>query len=408
MIVRRPALAVVALVGLLAGASCSSARAVEKLAGRLETRQGVSILFLHGTPRENGYAQGYLLAKRVTVLFENAFERIGDFAAGVNYEQLSRLTQVILKTSERERAEAEGIIAGIRDRLGPDGLKSKALGRELSADDVLNANALPDLGRMGCSSFAAWGSRTADGGPIVGRNLDYFGREVFSGAHVLVVRASTEPNRRGWVALNFAGGIGVGTVINDAGTMVATHDSGGLRAMPAGQMRCRGFIVRDLVESLSGSGDVPDQAARFCRREPTSFATNLLIAPPSGPAGVLEYDQDVANQQGVTLRRPAKGEDWIVVTNHYRDRAAPYECPRYESLAEPLAAGRKLASTADGWDLITRASRDGTLQTVVYQPSMHKILLSFSTATTPAHKVKPVEFDIEELYKEAKAATDAE
>jgi hypothetical protein len=152
---------------------------------------------------------------------------------------------------------------------------------------------------------------------------------------------------------------------------------------------------------VSAEGSAAENAARFCRQHRTVFATNFLIAGPRAPAGVLEYDQDLQEERGVTLRLPPAGQDWIVTTNHFRARKAPIQCPRYQALAEALQGDTKLETLQDGWRMISRGSVDGTLHTLVYIPSERKILLSFATATRAAHRIRPVEFDLDELFKNA-------
>ncbi len=398
---KRNLTAILILVLITAHFATCPAHAAEKLTGKLtgklEMLKGVRVLTLTGTPRENGYTQGNLLAKEVMALADDVGGMLQRFTGNANYDAVAAVAKVLIATNDRERAEAEGMIEGIRAKLGDEGLQSKVLGRAITADDILVVNALPDLRGLGCSSFAAWGDRTRDGELLVGRNLDYFGREAFSAAHVLVVRKSPDPKRKSCVALSFVGLIGVNTAINEDGILQATHDSGGMLGMPRPPLRLRTHIARDLVELISPKGNVAENAANFCREHRTAFATNFLIVGPKAPAGVLEYDQNLRKDRGVSLRLPAEGQDWIVTTNHFRIRREPTDCRRYAALAERLQAGPKLASLDDAWKLITRASVDGTLHTLVYRPKSRTMLLSFSTPDAPAHKVVPVQFTLDQL-----------
>ena len=373
----------------------------EKLTGKLDTLKGVRVLSLTGTPRQNGYTQGFLLASDIMALGDHALAAVVIFARGASYDVVLERVDKFVTFTPREQEEADGIMAGIRDRLGEDGLTSKVLGRKLTARDLLTINALPDIRGMGCSSFAAWGSRTSDGGMIVGRNLDYFGRHIFSPYQLLVVCVSPDPKYKSWVAMSLTGAIGLSTVVNRDGVLQAAHDSSGLPARPMPPLRIRSGIARDCIEAISREGNVPENAAAFCRKHHTPCATNFLFAGPSGPAGTLEYDLNLEEKQGVTVRFPPEGQDWLVTTNHFRARKKAIPCNRYESLADALKSGSKLATLEDGWKLITRASVDGTLQTMVYMANGRRLLLSFSTTALPAHKIKPVEFTLDELFANA-------
>ncbi len=390
------------VLALLLLSVCSTAPAARKLTGKVETLKGVRVLSLTGSPRENGYTQGFLLADELMTLTDNALAMADRFSAGVNYNVISVVVSTMVTTSDAERAEAEGMIEGMRDKLGPRGIVSKVLDRELTGADILNINALPDLGGIGCSSFAAWGSRTADGQMIVGRNLDYFGRDVFSSSQVLIVRKSPDKRRKSLISPGVIGMIGTGTSINQDGLMQASHDSGGLIAVPVPPARLRSNIARECMETISPKRNVVENAAAFCRRHHTTFATNFLIAGPTAPAGILEYDQRLQLQSGVTVRFPPTDGEWIVTTNHFRKRGRPRQCTRYVALADRLKAGTKLTSLEDAWKLIGRASVEGTLHTMVYKPSERRLLLSFSTAATPAHQRKPARFTLDELFDNAR------
>jgi hypothetical protein len=384
------------LVPLLAFLSAWGVACAEKpLTGSVETTRGVRVLTLSGTPRENGYARGYLLAREIldstTAFFQIMRPKGQDYA---------KLAQTILPALTRPphiQQELEGLVEGMRAKLGEEALQVQAIGGPLTADALWVFLTLPEIH---CSSFAAWGALTPDGGCVLGRNLDYAGKEVAAVTALLVVHHSADPKRKSWVSPSNSIMTGVTTGINEEGVFIAVHDSGQTGA-PVPPANLRWFVLREFLETVSAKQDLAAQAAEFFRDNRILRGTNLLVCGPGAKAFVVEYDGNVKLDCGVTIRQPEAGREWIAVTNHFRARTKPAECARYTALAETLQSmadtGKKIGDLQEAWRVIGKAGVDSTQLTLVYRPGERKMVFSFTDGKQPAHRLKPVEFSLDEL-----------
>jgi len=319
------------------------AKAPPKVTGRFETVEGHRILTLWGTPRERGFAQGYLLAEHILAGFTHDFESIlKPFLP--QYEMLIK-TMVVpnFKFSPRELQEMEGLFAGLVARLPREKLRIAALNRDLELVDIKAINTFGDWYGLGCSSLAVWGELSADGQPLVGRNFDFPAYDLVLRHQYVVVRAP-DGEARGQVGVSYPGCIGTLTGMNADGVFVAIHDvpirPGIEKALRANVPRL--LAVRRLLEQVAGS-EACKQASALVRTWPTLYGNNLMVVAPRVKDGVpcaavLEYDCRLDLDGGCTLRvndgvEGRKEGDppiaCLACTNHHRARDEP---PNYKEL----------------------------------------------------------------------------
>ena len=164
-------------VWLLAAATACAATteptARPQINGQVENVRGVPVLRVWGSPTQQGYAHGYLLAEPITQLFGCLVGPDGLLDSPERYAAVLEIARTRMRFAERYEQELAGVLRGMRDRLGADRLRLEPLGRPLDGDDLKALQCVADWLPMMCSSFSAWGPTTQDGGVITGRNLDY-------------------------------------------------------------------------------------------------------------------------------------------------------------------------------------------------------------------------------------------
>ena len=154
-----PVLALLATPLLPAAETRGQTASPPNLHGRLGQYEGLPVLVLWGTPAEAGYAHGYLLAERMTALLDDYIltDKVLPNVAVYETVLLPAVRRQFVWDDAHEQ-ELRAMWRGIRDKLGPDGLRSKSLGRDFTLEDLLAANALADwFSMLACSSFSAWG-----------------------------------------------------------------------------------------------------------------------------------------------------------------------------------------------------------------------------------------------------------
>ena len=364
-----------------------------ELKGSLTTLHGVKILTLGGTPRENGFARGYLMAKEIQ-------DTLGVIdvlmPAGIDFGFVEGMVLPKLVRPDPERQEMEGVIDGLKAKLGGDGLTLARIGHPLTADDLWAILAIPDLK---CSAFAAWGSMTADGGLIFGRNLDYGGMGKASGGACIVVHREPE---RSWIDFTLSPLPDCSTAIGQDGRCAAILDANSTGAA-TGPANLRAFALAHFFDLKLDANPFADQAATLFRGIPILRGTNFILGDPRGGAVVAEYDSNLAKDSGVTMRQPAAGQEWIVVTNHFCARTTTRDNgDRYEKLDQALnqmhSAGTKIAGLDDGRTVISRAANHDTLLTLVYWQSQRTVSVSFTDGRTQAAEMPPITFTLDELF----------
>lgn len=393
------------------------------LTGSLAKEGDVEVLRLWGTPRERGFAHGWLLAEDVLEGADKSLSMFFGERMALYDALMLPLARTAFRFSDDERAEIEGILEGIEARIPEEEKRTlKSIGRAPRIDDLLLINVFGDVYALGCSSLAVWGKRTADGQTLVVRNFDFPALDlVVSHQHVRVVAPG--PDTKGYVAIAYPGGIGVLTALNEAGVFVAIHDvhvTPGMQDMAQGNVP-RLVALRRLMETLDAEGAV-EKATELCRGWNTLYGNNFMVAtssPAEGrAAGVLEYDTREADDQGVDLRAAADGDEHVMCTNHHRTRGTG-DCWRYDTLTgacrdddptpvtvEELFALAGRISFPKPDETIERG-RLGTLHQVVAETGAKRLHVRMASFGGNIRSEASVVFDVAEVLATSGASEDS-
>ncbi len=396
-------------VSLTVAVPARAGQPTREVTGSLETQDGVRVLRVWGRPFDCGYAHGYLLGDTIIRLFEDVIFDPRVMPDTRIYEAIIRrglLPRMLMTTDERD--ELEGMMAGIADRVGSNGLLLERVGRKLDVDDLKAVNTLADWNPSACSSFAAWGPGTADGHTIVARNLDYFDLPHLNEEHLVFARAGDGAGVHGYVAIGWPSLIGVFTGMNDEGVFVAMHDAPGGRAIDAPELAPRSLVLRRILRS-AGAAHAVEDAAGILEKCRSLRGNNFLVAAPftgqKVPAAVFEYDGRTDQNGGVTIRPPGAAlndtPDWTVAcTNHYRLRAAPPTCNRYQTMVDGLGAidtTKHKLDAASAFDIIRQAAVTGTIHTVIALPNEKEMQVRFASPGHAAPQNPPHGVNVSEL-----------
>lgn len=375
----------------------------EVLAGRLTQQDGFSVLEVWGSPAESGFAQGYLLAERVLGMFDATVldPRIGTSPEMYDAVMLPAVRRTFVWAPRFEQ-ELEGILRGMRARLGPDRVVSEKLGRPLTLDDLKLVNTLADWRGAFCSSFVAWGSLTVDGQPLTGRNLDFPATESMRKNQIVLIHRGAQ-NRRAWIGVTWPTLIGVYTGMNAEGITIAMHDAAGLPTTNPAGVTPRSLALREALE-LAGPSDWFAQVENVLKKRRCLVGNNVMVsAPPRADqpvACVFEYDGNDASE-GVTRRLTKTNEpalpEALWCTNHMRTRREAEPCDRYARLSQRLhaLAGRKQRLTArSALDTILLVANQTTLHSVVFVPVKRQLVVNI-----PAIQSTAVQFDVDDWLK---------
>lgn len=368
------------------------------LSGRLTTKGELRVLELWGTPRDAGFAHGYLLAEDIVTLFDDFVLDPKVVPSHEFYEGIIRPNSgQRFEWSPAARDELAGILAGAQSRLGKDKVRSAKLDRPLDLDDMLAINALADWFCLACSSVSLWGPLTSDGQTLTARNLD-FPSTVQMDKLQIVIAYRGAGERKSWLGVSWPGAIGVYTAMNADGVTMSIHDAPGRPMSAASGFTPRSLILREALEGAA-AGSFATDVAKVLRAHKVAIGNNVHVSAPrngdAAPARIFEYDAgDLSG--GVTERipDPAAGAlaNALWCTNHQRERQPPLDCDRYtklqQRLTEASTAGTRF-DAASALRLIRDIRQESTLHSVVFMPAKGKMLVLI-----PSVAEVPVEFDL--------------
>lgn len=321
--------------------------------GEMKYVNGVPVLVVQGTAEQMGEQVGTLAVKPASDLFK----LVPEFLESLHLE---RAYPVLLKMGNF-----------MVPQFPPDYLKeleamAKASGQP--RDLFVFGNAFPDVMKIGgCATLVVEANRSATGGPLFGRNLDWppFG-DFYEYTLVTVYRPQ---GKHAFASIGYSGMIGCASGINDAGLALANLDvtsssDNSPRFNPGGTPWL--LILRRILEECSTVGE----AEKLVRSLKRTTMYNVAICDRNDGA-VFEI-----TSKNVLVRRPEAGI--CVSTNHFRtpQLATSTECGRYRLLDKSREL--KTLAVVDVAKKMHEVNQGPmTIQTMIFEVSTLKLHLAF-------------------------------
>lgn len=176
----------------------------------------------------------------------------------------------------------------------------------------LNYHAAHDLGHamqdymlVGCSSFATWGSQSADSTLLIGRNFDFYVGDAF--AENKLVTFCHPDKGHNFVSIGWPGMIGVLSGMNEAGLTVTINAA--KSAMPTSSATPISILTREILQYASNI----EEALAIAQKRKTFVSESILIgSAKDGRAAIIEKSPEK------TVLFTGKEKDRIICTNHYQ------------------------------------------------------------------------------------------
>lgn len=204
-----------------------------------------------------------------------------------------------------------------------------------SAHDL--GHAMQDYMLVGCSSFATWGTQSADSSLLVGRNFDFYVGDAFA-RNKLVSFYEPEEGYK-FASVGWAGMTGVLSGMNETGLTVTINAA--KSTMPTGSATPISILTREILQYAA----TIDEAYAIAQKRKTFVAESILIGSArDGRAAIIEKSPEktvLFNGDGQQQR--------MICTNHYQSDAfrqdernlenirtsdSPYRFARLEELLE--------------------------------------------------------------------------
>lgn len=175
-----------------------------------------------------------------------------------------------------------------------------------SAHDL--GHAMQDYMLVGCSSFATWGTQSADSSLLIGRNFDFYVGEAF--AENKLVSFYAPEKGYGFASVGWPGMIGVLSGMNETGLTVTINAA--KSAVPTGSATPISILTREILQYAS----TIDEAYAIARKRKTFVSESILIgSAKDGKAAIIEKSPEK------TALFTGNEPDRLICTNHYQSEA---------------------------------------------------------------------------------------
>jgi hypothetical protein len=396
---------------------CKSSKDDPEITGKLSIIEGISVLHLWGTPYEQGFAQGYLLAETIVAFYN---QRTIDFGGieFVNTWNNVVLPNLHLITIPQDYAnELRGILEGMESKLdGPVYIDN--FGRNLTYGDLVAVQSNEDILKMQkqCSSLSVWGVMTQDGHTLTGRNYDYPNVKSETDYRIIVVRPALESGELAWVSFCLPTEIGCTTGINEEGVTICQHDGVAnndfIYLYTSDTIYPDGLVHRRAIETAR-AGSAPADVESILRTWPVASSCIPMVTWPftdNGPASVVfEFDGNRTIDGGVTLREVEDNLPYQISNNYFLNRPTEFT-PDYrydlvDSYLAPIAKseGSQHVSKEFIWQLLGETPSNPSVNyasivyAVLFEPNKMLMHIAVSQNGQQAPFCKKVSFDIAQL-----------
>jgi hypothetical protein len=290
-----------------------------------KNKYGIWELYVEGNSLELGMINGSL-TRELKQKQENAiFERMESIVPPGGYQKfLAKVVawfsrKMYLHVPEEYKAEIYGISRFSShkfDNFAPPYLRSLYLH---GAHDI--GHALQDFMLVGCTSFAAWDSKTLDGQLLLGRNFDFYAGDEFAEEKII---AFINPDKgHKFMMYTWPGMIGAVSGMNEKGITVTIN--AGKTRIPLIAKTPITLVAREILQYAENTA----QAIEIARKREVFVSEAIMVGSGSerkailievSPGNIGVYEVDNSNQ--------------LVCSNHFQSKTYAKDKRNLKSIAE--------------------------------------------------------------------------
>jgi hypothetical protein len=381
--------------------------------GSLRYNGEQEILNVWGSNYEMGFAQGYLLNKRIVdFLSEFCFEIMN--LPNFEYEYLHFNYKNYFTVPQKYQREAKGIIDGII--AAGENVYIEELYRDMDVIDILLGNSTFDISyvflseeTLSCSSLSAWGKVTLNdtlikGNVILGRNLDLI-HQISDVERGLIMTFEPDSGKP-WVGFGFPGIISTISGVNED-MLVLTINAGYHYNTPntTPRMVPIQFIQREILEvSDYNQDDIVNFRDPYEKiLEVNNAGAWLLhtVIPYVDSSTISAAVLECVNESGDTFRTSENDENlypwYLLALNHEEVNYTPIYDPRYYTVLDSIQTDSNITFNRIQ-NIIKAIACENTLQTMFFLPNDSLFAISFADSTHDASYFTPVWYKWNDLF----------
>lgn len=266
-------------------------------------------LYVEGDPLQVGLISGALtdsLLKKQETIF---FSKIKDLVPSESKQKFLRFflkwynRKLYLNIPEEYKTEIYGYSKYSSkdfDAIAPSYLRSLYLH---GAHDI--GHALQDLALVGCSSFAAWNSKSEDGNLILGRNFDFYAGDDFAKDKVIAFIKPTQGNP--FMIYTWAGMTGAVSGMNTKGLTITIN--AGKSKIPLIAKTPISVLAREILQYAS----TIDDAIAIAKKRKVFVSESIMVGSATDNKAILI--EVSPNNFGVF---DVSNSNQIICSNHFQ------------------------------------------------------------------------------------------
>ncbi len=357
----------------------------------LKNKQGLWELYVSGDPLQVGLQTGSLtdsLLKKQERVF---FSKIEEIVPSKSKQKLLRNIlkfynrKLYLNVPEEYQTEIYGLSQYTShefDNIAPRYLRSLYLH---GAHDI--GHALQDLALVGCSSFAAWGSKSDDGKLILGRNFDFYAGDDFAKDKMV---AFIRPNKGiPFMMVTWPGMIGAVSGMNNEGLTVTINAA--KSKIPLVAKTPISILTREILQYASTT----DEAIAIARKRKVFVSESIMVGSAKDKKAILI---EVSPNSFGVFEVP-NSNNQLLCTNHYQsdvlkdNKRNVYQIEnshsqyRYEKLQEDFNESPKISPQIAAGILRDREGLNGKAIGYGNERALNQLLAHHGVVFKPEQKL---------------------
>ena len=378
------------------------------------SESGLWELFVRGDALQRGDAIGKLSADLLHHQEKVFIDQIREIIPSDSYLKFLRFFIVLFNRHlgenipEEYREEIYGISLSCTHEYDFIGTPYERQLNYHSAHDL--GHAMQDYMLVGCSSFATWGTQSADSSLLIGRNFDFYVGDAFAENKQVAFYVPEKGYK--FASVGWPGMIGVLSGMNETGLTVTINAA--KSAVPTGSATPISILTREILQYAS----TIDEAFAIAKKRKTFVSESILIGSAKDrKAAIIEKSPEK------TVLFTGKEPDRLICTNHYqseefgkdernmeniRTSDSPYRFARLEELlnenlpidapkAASILRNHKGLQNADlGLANEMAINQFIAHHSVIFQPEKRLMWVS----TSPWQCGKYVAYDLNKIFKD--------
>jgi len=273
-----------------------------------KSKSGLFELYVEGRPFDRGIVNGKL-TKELIQLQEDYFNaQINKMIPSGFYRHFLKYVvgwfnrDLDKHVTEEYKEEIYGISFSASDKYNNIGSNYQRILNYHAAHDI--GHALQNFALVGCTSFGTWGSRSADGNMIIGRNFDFYVGDHFSENKIVSFEHPADGFK--FMSVTWGGFIGVVSGMNEKGLTVTINAA--KSDIPAGSATPVSVVAREILQYAE---NIREALAIAKKRKMFVSESFLIGSAEDGKAVIIEKTPD-----SIGLYDPDKNE--IICANHFQ------------------------------------------------------------------------------------------